>query len=221
MFFSAYVGHRVPDGADLAQEARRLQYDGDVLALATLLTAFLCVPLIIGIAKLKRGSRLADYLPLVWPAPRVLGFWLLVLVLFIAASDLMSWLTGHPIVPEFMTEAYASADSKLLLWAGIAVGAPLLEELFFRGFLYAGLAPSRLGAAGAVVCTALFWALVHVQYDWYGVTTIFVIGLLLGLARAKTGTLVIPLLLHVAANSFAVAQTAVFLGAGLAEVRVT
>lgn len=190
-------------------------YDGDVLALATLLTTFLCAPLVVGIAKLKRGSRLSDYLPVTRPTLAVLGFWLLVLVLFSVASDLTSWLTGRPIVPDFMTQAYTTADSKLLLWAGIALGAPLFEELFFRGFLYAGLAPSRLGARGAIVLVALLWALIHIQYDWYGIATIFVIGVLLGVARARTGSLVVPLLLHVAGNSFALLETAFLLGHGL------
>ena len=56
-------------------------------------------------------------------------------------------------------------DSYVL--AIIAVSfAPLLEELFFRGFMYPVLA-RRLGAGWAIALTALPFGLVHLpQYGW-------------------------------------------------------
>ena len=38
----------------------------------------------------------------------------------------------------------------------IGIGAPLSEELLFRGFLFSGLAKSRLGLVGTGILTALF-----------------------------------------------------------------
>ena len=184
-------------------------YDGDLIALATLATTLVCVPLIIGIMKLKRGARLTHYWPLTLPDRRTLGLWLAALAAFVVVSDAISWITGRPIVPDFMQQAYASADSKLLLWMALAVAAPLFEETLFRGFLLTGLAPTSVGPAGAVILTALAWAMVHVQYDWYGVLTIFAVGLLFGAARIKTGSLAVPLLLHALANTIAFVQTGI------------
>jgi membrane protease YdiL (CAAX protease family) len=49
----------------------------------------------------------------------------------------------------------------------------------------------------------------HVQYDAFGITLVFALGLLLGVARARTGSLVVPLLMHSAANLVATIETAV------------
>lgn len=205
IFFWAYLAAGTHGGraVDIEQAALRLRGDGDVIAVATLLTTLFCVPMIIGIIKLKRGSRLADYLPIDVPPGRVLARWLLYTGIFALASDAISLITGHPVVPEFMQRAYASADFKGLLWVALVLAAPLFEETLFRGFMISGFARSRLGASGAVFLTALAWALIHLQYGWYGIITILVFGLLLGTARIKTGSLVTPLLIHAATNAFA------------------
>ena len=63
-----------------------------------------------------------------------------------------------------------------------AVGAPVFEELFFRGLLLRSL-QTRLGAAGAVVVQALLFGLVHTQptQGWQNVSIIATTGLLGGL----------------------------------------
>jgi len=60
-----------------------------------------------------------------------------------------------------------------------AVGAPLFEELFFRGLLLRSLQP-RLGSAGAVAVQALLFGLVHSQPTdgWRNVSIILSTGLL-------------------------------------------
>lgn len=212
--FRFHLAAAVAAGADAGSAARRLSYDGDVIAAATLVTALLGVPLVVGVMKLKRGSRLADYLPLHPPARRVLLGWLGVTAVALAASDLASWLLGRPLVPEVMQAVYASADRPLLLVAALVLAAPLFEEVLFRGFLLAGLVRSRLGPAGSVALSAAAWAALHLQYDWYGITTIVVFGLLLGAARVHAGTVLVPLVLHAGANALATLETALLAGTG-------
>jgi membrane protease YdiL (CAAX protease family) len=211
LFFALYVAvsGTHANAHDLQQEMRRLQNDGDVIAIATLLTTLLCLPMVVGIVKLKRGSRLADYLPIAVPPGRMLGRWLLYTALFILASDTLSLLTGNPVVPEFVKRAYVSSDVKPVLWLALVLAAPLFEETLFRGFMISGFLPTRLGASGAVLLTALAWAIIHIQYGWYGIATIFVFGLLLGTARIRSGSLAMPYLIHAAANAFAALEAAV------------
>jgi membrane protease YdiL (CAAX protease family) len=71
-----------------------------------------------------------------------------------------------------------------------------------------GLSSSRLGASGAVLLSALAWASIHGQYDWYGIVTIFALGLLLGAARVRTRSVVTPLVMHIAANLIATLEAA-------------
>ncbi len=92
-------------------------------------------------------------------------------------------------------------DSYLL--AIIAVSfAPLLEELFFRGFMYPVLA-RRMGAGWAIALTALPFGLVHLpQYGWaWGVALVIVlVGVVCGVVRAATGSVGASFLVHAGYN---------------------
>jgi len=80
--------------------------------------------------------------------------------------------------------------------------APLMEELFFRGFLYPVLA-RRLGLHIAVFLTALGFALLHgaqLMFSWGPVLVIFLVGMVLTLVRAKTNSVAAGVLIHMAYN---------------------
>ena len=93
----------------------------------------------------------------------------------------------------------------------LAVGilGPIAEELLVRGVFYGRLVRTRLGAtrAGVAVIVALLaagWAIAHTAYTPGVIGVIFVAGLLLGAARAHTGSVVVPMVMHVAWNLYAV-----------------
>jgi len=80
--------------------------------------------------------------------------------------------------------------------------APLMEELFFRGFLYPVLA-RRVGLPVAVFVTALGFALLHgaqLMFSWGPVLIIFVVGMVLTLVRAKTNSVAAGVVMHMAYN---------------------
>jgi membrane protease YdiL (CAAX protease family) len=80
--------------------------------------------------------------------------------------------------------------------------APLLEELFFRGFMYPVLA-RRMGAAWAVTLTALPFGLIHLpQYGWaWGAALVIVlVGVVCGVVRAVTRSVGASVLVHVGYN---------------------
>ena len=106
-----------------------------------------------------------------------------------------------------MESAYSTSGSPVLLFLALALGAPLGEELFFRGLLLGGLRAVGAPLVVSVGVTSLLWAMLHVQYDLYGIATIFVMGLLLGVARHASGSLVPPLVIHVGGNTVAFVQT--------------
>lgn len=81
--------------------------------------------------------------------------------------------------------------------------APLLEELFFRGFLYPVLV-RRFGIAIAVLTTAVGFSLIHAPQlgrAWGPVLVIFIVGLAFTITRAVTKSVAAPLIMHVAYNS--------------------
>ncbi len=80
--------------------------------------------------------------------------------------------------------------------------APLLEELFFRGFLYPALA-RRLGTYFAIFLTAVSFAVLHAPQlgrAWGPVFVIFLVGLALTVTRAVTKSVGTSLLIHMAYN---------------------
>ena len=85
----------------------------------------------------------------------------------------------------------------------MVIFAPIFEEVFFRGFLFVGLRQSRVGVVGTIGLTALIWTLMHVQYSVYEMSTIFVLGIVLGIGRFKTDSLWSALLMHVFVNLIA------------------
>jgi uncharacterized protein len=79
--------------------------------------------------------------------------------------------------------------------------APLMEELFFRGFLYPVLA-RRLGVAIAIFLTSALFGLLHgaqLGYSW-AVLIIFLVGLVLTTVRAVTKSVAASFLTHVGYN---------------------
>jgi len=88
---------------------------------------------------------------------------------------------------------------------------PVMEELFFRGFLYPVLV-RRVGAVVAVVLTALSFTAIHVPQladphmplsdSWGAVLIILIIGFALTIVRAKTKSVAAGVLVHMSYNGF-------------------
>jgi hypothetical protein len=84
-----------------------------------------------------------------------------------------------------------------LLLAGIVV-APVVEELFFRGFLYAGLAQRYSWRRAAVISSALF-ALIHLQP--LAIPPIFILGYIFAYLYRRSGSIWPAVVMHVATNA--------------------
>ncbi len=195
---------------EFSQAFLNAQFDGMAISLSTFATTLVCGLLLIIVIKLKRNSDLKEYLGLAFPSRRDTGRWLIWFAGLLIVLDLITYFLGKPIVPEFMWRIVSSLESRWVLWIALIVAAPLIEELFFRGFLIKGLAESPIGPAGAVVLTSAAWAVIHMQYDNYGIASIFVMGLVLGAARIKTGSTILTIFLHAVANLVASVETAIY-----------
>lgn len=108
-------------------------------------------------------------------------------------------------------EQFFSKPSDAYLIAIFAVTfGPLMEELFFRGFLYPVLA-RRTGVATAVLFTAIPFGLMHyLQYrSWGAVLVITMVGVVLTLVRVVTGSVAASFVVHVGYNATLMLLTAV------------
>jgi sodium transport system permease protein len=100
------------------------------------------------------------------------------------SSDILKWLLGNKPVPLWE------------LWLLIAVTPAICEETFFRGFLLAGLRP--WGSWAAISISALLFGLLHGSA--YQFLPAFILGLLLGYAVWRSGSLYCGILIHVLNN---------------------
>jgi membrane protease YdiL (CAAX protease family) len=82
-----------------------------------------------------------------------------------------------------------------LLFLAILPG--ICEEVVFRGFVFRALRNYR-GPTGAILISAALFALIHDMSQWgYA----FTMGMLLGFLRARTASLMTPILIHVGFNT--------------------
>ena len=137
-----------------------------------------------------------------WPAHQqallcaLLGVTMALLVDF--ASSLAPMPKSLPIYKLLGTTASAYA----LALYGILL-APLVEELFFRGFLYPVLA-RRFGLAAAVLLTSFGFMLIHTSQlagTWLPLLILFCVGVIFTLARAFTGSVAVPFVIHTFYNA--------------------
>jgi membrane protease YdiL (CAAX protease family) len=92
-------------------------------------------------------------------------------------------------------------DTFWLMLLVIGVGAPLSEELLFRGFMFAGLAKSKLGFIGAAVLTSVLWTLLHLGYSVFGLIEVLSIGLYFSWLLVRTGSLWVTIFCHAVNNT--------------------
>jgi uncharacterized protein len=78
----------------------------------------------------------------------------------------------------------------------IGLGAPLSEELLFRGLLLPALAKSRLGFPAAAVVTSALWTSLHASYSLTGLLEVFIAGLLFAWLLWRTGSLRVTMVCH-------------------------
>jgi membrane protease YdiL (CAAX protease family) len=171
------------------------------------------VPLaVVAYAVRAAGCDLADYLGLHAPDRRNLVIGLAALAVMLPLVDLLSWFAGYPVTPDFVLDLYRSAretSTLVVLTLAIAIAAPVVEEIVFRGFLLPGLARSMLGISGALLFTSLSWALLHAQYQPFYLIQIVLLGLVFGWLRLKSGSTLLTIILHGLLNLAALVQAAI------------
>lgn len=175
-------------------------------AVITCITTVLCGALVIAAAALRDGIEPREYLGIVRVPLRELARWLGAMAVIVAMTALAIYLVKGELLPQQWIEIYRSVQSPLLFWIALVVATPIFEELLFRGFVFAGILASPLGRAGAVLVTAFAWTWVHYEFDPLEFSIIFIIGVTLGVARLRTGSLLVTIALHMLYSLFSTGE---------------
>jgi len=171
---------------------------------------FLWTPFLIGLVLLSRsdgsGRFFADYrlgvrwIDIIGVPLGVVSQMVLVPVLYWALRQGWHDAFSADKVEQRARDLWDRADGVwvVVLVLVVAVGAPLVEELVYRGLIQQAL-QSRINEILAVVVAAAFFAAIHFQpVEFPG---LFLFGLVLGVLYQRTGRLGAPILAHVAFNA--------------------
>ncbi len=166
------------------------------------------LPLIV--AALARFARQSWGMPFAWPprAPDRKG--LLSIFAAILGTVVVSWgysglveqIRGRP-MPQQIIVQWLGSDVRSWPWSvyvGMAIAAPITEEIFFRGLLY-GAVRKRLSTGWTIVLTSALFTLMHVEPIFF--VPIFALGLALGWARHASQGLGLPVVIHCLNNCVA------------------
>lgn len=111
------------------------------------------------------------------------------------------------LIPDQLPEEFwgGGTGQRLLTTVAIAGWIPFVEEVFFRGFLFQGLA-SRYGVTWGAVVSAAVFAVSHLVIG--SMVPIFITGLMFAALYTKTRSLWIPMSAHAAQNLLALLVSA-------------
>jgi membrane protease YdiL (CAAX protease family) len=135
-----------------------------------------------------------------WNWPGLAGLSLVGVGVLMLGLDFLGRFLPMPKTTPFDQFFDRPLDAYLTVAFAITLG-PLMEELFFRGFLYPVVA-RRLGAFWGILLTALPFGLMHyLQYrSWSAVLIIILVGVVLTTVRALTKSVASSFLAHVGYN---------------------
>ena len=86
----------------------------------------------------------------------------------------------------------------IVLFVVVVIGAPLVEELGYRGFIQGGL-QTRIGSTWALIFTSVWFTVVHLEpVEFPG---LFAIAVVLGLCYRRTQRLGLSIVTHLAFNA--------------------
>jgi membrane protease YdiL (CAAX protease family) len=214
VYFAVQVGIALPIESTLLSRgigeilSEGKPFSGFSLSVSIIAGATVCTVLTVLCVRLRKGLAVGDYLALNAPRAGDLARWILLAAALMLCFEFLSILMQRQTVPSFMVEAYRTARFAPLIYAAVVLAGPVFEEILFRGFLFKGLERSRLGARGAIIFTALLWSVIHVQYDFLDMFNVFALGIVLGAARASTGSTCLTIAMHVLNNLVSMIQVA-------------
>ena len=106
-----------------------------------------------------------------------------------------------PPMPEWLEQTLESMTqgNLLLNFLCVSIFAPFFEEWLCRGMVLRGLLGNRVKPVWAIVISALFFALIHLN-PWQALPA-FLLGCIFGYVYYKTGSLKLTMLMHFTNNT--------------------
>jgi membrane protease YdiL (CAAX protease family) len=182
-----------------------LEVEVDPTLKSTLLKLALPVGLIAFLLAVTRirGLRWREDLRLLWPSPRTTALWVGGWLVWIAAGELATRALHLETVRPWPAYPLGIVVLRIVI---IGILGPISEELVFRGVLFRPLL-AKVGPALTILLTSLVFGLSHYGYEWAVMAFVCADGVFFGLARHRSGSVCLPMLLHSIGNLISIAQS--------------
>ncbi|MDO8603250.1 MAG: type II CAAX endopeptidase family protein [Candidatus Omnitrophota bacterium] len=106
---------------------------------------------------------------------------------------------AQPVFDMFLEEKRSNVI--LFLTVFVSILGPIIEEVFFRGFLYSA-ARKRFGVLSGALLSAVLFSILHTNIA--GFIPIMILGILMAFLYETTGSLIAPITVHIVHNSIIV-----------------
>ena len=140
------------------------------------------------------------HVDLSWRSGRFLWAFSGALAVILALNIISEWMS----LPDLIEDAVCDLVRRPLGVLAIALLSPVAEELCFRGAIVGGMLRRGHRPLTAVLVSSLLFGLIH--FNPAQVPFAFAMGLVFGVLYVRTGSLLLPLLVHVVNNSISVVQ---------------
>lgn len=201
-----FAPYFLPNAENLSTDAQLqlASQHGMVISFTAILSFFMVFFTILILAKLQK-TPLKTILPI---KKSKLSLWIIFSIILVFLNTIFYQISllleREPML--FMDSLAQTANPLWVLILAVVLIIPIYEELIFRGFMWSALVNSKLGIVGASLITSGVFAWVHFQYGVVELMMIFALALLFGMARLYSGSLKLPIFLHIANNSMAMWQ---------------
>ncbi|MDJ0792035.1 MAG: type II CAAX endopeptidase family protein [Acidimicrobiia bacterium] len=156
------------------------------------------------------GSLAADFGLVIkpsswWGVPAGMG---LQIVIALLTAPFVIWIFGDDPPEQGVSEVAGSTETvleQILVILAIAVAAPIIEEVIYRGMLLSTLR-RRFSAWPSILISAFIFAVIHAVLDPNAIAVVpglFLLGIVLAYAALRTGDLSLSIALHSGINLLA------------------
>jgi membrane protease YdiL (CAAX protease family) len=198
------------DFADVIVVIRKeLELEGPPVSVAGLVLNSVMIAVLLVAVRIAEANPV-QYLGLVWTRGRHLVFGVAGIFVIIGITHTLSFLSGYAGRVPFDPETYTKTATGWLPATLIlrTVVAPAGEEIMFRGFLFRGWARSQRSVLLTVFASSLLCSAIYAAYHWTVLVEVFLVGLLLGWMRWRSGSTLLTFFLNALFNAETTMETA-------------
>ena len=205
MVFSTIIYYLITHICGLEFNIDNLDSNGLFKFLSTLLYTVIGTLIIVKLIKRCKGWTVKKYLGLNIPKFKLVLFWCVIVVLIFVAETIIEYYFQ---IPD-CNEEWKGMQYFPFAVISTTILTPIIEEIFFRGFIFRRIWNSKLGLIGAIIIPSLIWTFCHWRYPLIIKMMLFASGILFGIARIHTKSIYTPIIMHILWNSMCLIYIAI------------